>query len=345
MANPNEPAPAGRVTIQEVADAAKVSTATVSRVLNTPDAVRPELLQRVQEAMRELGYRVNRSARALRSTRSVQRVGFLFSSIQNPFFTDVLGGAERVLLAQQIAIVVGNAQNNLTYEQQYLELMFEEEVSGIIVNFVSSSAKHYYDFAERGVPFVAIDECPAGFVADSVVTNGRDATRKATVHLLEQGHRTFGFLGGPPFYWTAREREAGVVETLRMAGIPDESIFVENGDYLIEGAYAAANRLLERVSFPVAVVTCNNSATIALLQAISERHLRIPQDVALVGFDEMTWTSAFNPALSVINQHPYHIGAVAAELLLSRMRNPERPIQQVMLEPELIIRASSLRPE
>lgn len=114
---------------------------------------------------------------------------------------------------------------------------------------------------------------------------------------------------------------------------------------MIGGAYAAADRLFEQSVIPCRCRDLQQLGLIALLQAISERHLRIPQDVALVGFDEMTWTSAFNPALSVINQHPYHIGAVAAELLLSRMRNPERPIQQVMLEPELIIRASSLRPE
>jgi DNA-binding LacI/PurR family transcriptional regulator len=147
-------------------------------------------------------------------------------------------------------------------------------------------------------------------------------------------------VSGPLGYETAIERQRGFVTALQEAGIGPENYTIENGEWQFGGFYAAAQRLLACVAPPFALLTANNDATTASLRALRERQWRIPEDVAFVGFDEMPWTEAYNPPLTVVNQHPFHIGAVAAELLISRMRNPTRPVQQAKLTCELVVRQS-----
>jgi DNA-binding LacI/PurR family transcriptional regulator len=329
-----------RVTIRQVAATAGVSDATVSRVLNNPDSVSPELAARVQAAVRQLGYRPNRSARDLRTGRAVKRVGFLVSNIQNPFFTDILKGVEQTLIPHQVAVIVGNSNDDLKYEQLNLEIMLDEQVSGLIVQFSSNRPKNYLALLESGVPVVCFDHLLPGTPLDSVVTNNCEAMAEATRHLLALGHRRFALVSGPLGYETAIERQRGFVTALQEAGIGPENYTIENGEWQFGGFYAAAQRLLARVAPPFALLTANNDATTASLRALRERQWRIPDDVAFVGFDEMPWTEAYNPPLTVVNQHPFHIGAVAAELLISRMRNPTRPVQQAKLACELVVRQS-----
>ena len=219
-----------RVTMHEVAAAAAVSVATVSRVLNNPASVRPELVARVEAAMQQLGYRPSRSARGLRASHTVQRVGFLVSNIQNSFFTDILKGVEQRLIAEQVAIVVGNSNNDPAYEGINIELMLDEQVSGIIAQFCSTQRKFYLPLLQSKVPVVCIDHVPDGLSLDNVVTNNRAAMCQATAHLVGLGHRAFGLVGGPLGYITARERQAGFLDALTAAGIGAESIWIENGD-------------------------------------------------------------------------------------------------------------------
>ena len=329
-----------RTTMHEVAAAADVSVATVSRVLNNPETVRPELVARVEAAMQQLSYRPSRAARGLRAGNSVQRVGFLVSNIQNSFFTDVLKGVEQRLIAEQVAIVVGNSNNDPAYEAINIELMLEEQVSGIIAQFCSTQRKFYAPLLQSKVPIVCFDHVPDGLTLDSVVINNRAAMHQATAHLIALGHRAFGLVGGPLGYMTARERQAGFLDALTAAGIGAETIWIENGDWQIGGSYAAVNRLLDCTPRPLALVCVYNEATIAALRAIQERRLRIPDDVAILGFDEMLWADAYYPPLTVVNQHPSYIGTAAAELLLARMHDSSRPLQQVVQEAELIVRRS-----
>ena len=329
-----------RVTIRQVAAAANVSDATVSRVLNNPNSVSSELAARVQAAVKQLGYRPNRSARDLRVGRSVKRVGFLVSNIQNPFFTDILKGVEQTLIPNQVAVLVGNSNNDIRYEQLNLEIMLEEQVSGLIVQFCSNRPKNYLELARSGVPVVCVDHVPTGMQLDSVVTDNYQAMANATRHLLALGHRRFALIGGPLDHDTAIERQRGFTLALQEAGLGPQDYVVENGEWQLDGFYMAAQRLLERIQRPFALLTVNNDATTATLKALRERQWRLAEDVAFIGFDEMPWTDAYNPPLTVVDQHPYHIGAVAAELLFSRMRNPSRPVQQAKLACELVIRQS-----
>jgi DNA-binding LacI/PurR family transcriptional regulator len=331
---------AAKVTVYQVAALAQVSVATVSRVLNNPGGVSPELAARVQAAIEQLGYRPNRAARNLRTGRAFMRVGFLVSNIQNPFFTDILKGVEQTLIPSQVAVLVGNSNNDLKYEELNIDIMLEEQVSGLLVQLVSNRPKNYLALQQSGVPIVCFDHVPEGMQIDSVVTDNYEAMASATRHLLALGHRKFALVGGPQDHFTARGRQRGFTQTLEEAGLGSGDYAIENGQWELNGFYLAAQRLLARIEPPVAMLTVNNDATTAALKAIRERGWRIPQDVAFVGFDEMPWTEAYNPALTIVDQHPYHIGAVAAELLMSRIRNPGRPVQQARLRCDLIVRQS-----
>ena len=276
----------------------------------------------------------------LRTGRSVKRVGFLVSNIQNSFFTDILKGVEQTLIPNQVAVLVGNSNNDLKYEQLNLEIMLEEQVSGLIVQFASNRPKNYLALSHSGVPVVCVDHVPPGMPLDSVVTNNCEAMAQATRHLLALGHRRFALVGGPLDHDTAIERQRGFVAALKEAGVGPEDYVIENGEWQLGGFYVAAQQLLARIQPPFALLAVNNDATTAALKAIRERQWRIPDDVAFVGFDEMSWTDAYNPPLTVVDQHAYHIGAVAAELLLSRMRNPSRPVQQAKTGVRLVVRHS-----
>ena len=237
-----------------------------------------------------------------------------------------------------MAVLVGNSNNDIKYEQLNLEIMLEEQVSGLIVQFCSNRPKHYLELSRSDVPVVCVDHVPPGMPLDSVVTDNCQAMAHATRHLLALGHRRFALIGGPLDHDTAIERQRGFVLALQEAGLGQHDYVVENGEWQLDGFYMAAQRLLGRIQPPFALLTVNNDATTATLKAIRERQWRIPEDVAFIGFDEMPWTDAYNPPLTVVDQHPYHIGAVAAELLFSRMRNPSRPVQQAKLACELIVR-------
>lgn len=330
----------GRVTVHQVAALAQVSVATVSRVLNNPSGVSPELVSRVQAAVEQLRYRPNRAARNLRAARPFTRVGFLVSNIQNPFFTDILKGVEQTLIPDQVAVLVGNSNNDLKYEELNIAILLEEQISGLLVQFVSSRMKNYLALQRSKVPIVCFDHVPDGMALDSVVTNNFEAMAAATRHLLALGHRKLAFVGGPPEHFTARERQRGFTETLAEAGLETGAYAIENGEWQLDGFYQAAQRLLARIEPPVALLTVNNDATTAALKAVRDHGWRIPADVAFIGFDEMPWTDAYNPALTIVDQHPYDIGAVAAELLMARIRNPDRPIQQVKLQCDLVVRQS-----
>ncbi len=330
----------GRVTVHQVAALAQVSVATVSRVLNNPDGVSPELAGRVQAAVEQLGYRPNRAARNLRAGRAFTRIGFLVSNIQNPFFTDILKGVEQTLIPRQVAVLVGNSNNDPKYEELNIAIMLEEQISGLLAEFTADRLKNYLALQQSGIPIVCLDHATPGLAVDSVVTDNFEGMAAATRHLLALGHRNFALVGGPQAHFTARERQRGFIQTLAEAGLDANAYAIENGEWQLDGFYKAAQRLLARVEPPVAMLTVNNDATTATLKAIRECGWRIPADVAFAGFDEMPWTDAYNPALTIVDQHPYHIGAVAAELLMARMSNPDRPLQQVKLQCELVVRQS-----
>jgi LacI family transcriptional regulator len=326
-------------TIKDVAERARVSTATVSRVISGSGRVSKRLEQRVRNAILTLDYRPNQVARRLRK-RNTQIVGVVISDIQNPFFAALVEGIDSILKQNDYLLLLGSSSENPQREQQHLRTFLSEVVSGIIFATTGEDTDIYSRIQQEGIPLVAVDRKPGDFEVDSVQVANEAAASQAIDHLVAEGHQRIGLIAGPSQLSTAMQRLAGYRCGLQAAGLPIDPDLIQGGDFRQPSGYQAMRRLLELPRPPSAVLVSNNLMTLGALQMIHERGLHIPQEIALIGFDDMPWASSLRPALTVIAQPVYEMGVLAAQLLLARIQEPHKRIEQIVLDTELIVRAS-----
>lgn len=326
-------------TIVDVARAAGVSTATVSRVLNNHPQVDPRLAATVRKAAKELGYRPSRVARSLR-TRQSRVWALIISDIRNPFFTDMIRGVEDVAYAAGYSLILCNAEQDAAKEASYLELAIAENVGGLVLT-PSGPATDLAALHEAGIPVVLADRLLATFPADSVVVDNAAGARQAVGHLAANGYRRIACITGPLTTTTGADRYSGYRQALADAGLPQPESLARVADYLETGGHSAMAELLALDERPDAVFAANNLMTIGALHAIAEAGLRIPEDIAVIGFDDMSWTTLLQPPLTTVAQPTYDLGVETGRLLRSRLDGYTGAARKVTLSPELRIRGSS----
>jgi LacI family transcriptional regulator len=329
-------------TIRDVAAAAGVSPATVSRVLNLKEDVADDLRRRVLAAVSDLGYRRNGPARSLR-TRAAMVIGLIISDINNPFFTAVVRGVEDVAQIAGYSVVLANADEDVAKELRYLEVAAAEQMAGVLLTPASSQLTRIDVLLERNIPVVTIDRRLAGSPVDSVTVNNRQAAREAAEHLISQGCERVGFVAGPVTITTGASRLAGYRAALRAAGRAYDPALVAHADFRTEGGYAATRQLIHGRQPPDGLLISNNLMTVGGMQAIAEAGLSVPDDIAVVGFDDANWATALRPPLTVVTQPTYDIGRIAAEFLLRRINGENFPPKRVVLHTNLVERGSSRR--
>ncbi|WP_280383225.1 LacI family DNA-binding transcriptional regulator [Nocardia wallacei] len=330
------------VTIRDVAALARVSPATVSRVLNGDPRVAEQLRGRVDTAVAELGYRPNSQARSLR-TRATKVLGLIIADIQNPFFTALARGVEDAASERDYSVVLANSDESLGKEQRYLEVAAAERMAGVILAPSSTTASRIDTLTERGIPVVAIDRRLRRADIDSVTVNNRKAAQQAVEHLVAAGARRIAMITGPADASTATSRLAGYRAALRAAGLRPDPALEVRGDYRIEGGRRAARALLTRPERPDGLFVGNNLMMVGALDALAQERIAFPDDLLLAGFDEMSW-SGFAPPITLVEQPSYEIGRRATELLLPRARGDHFPPQRLVLPARLHPRASTHRP-
>lgn len=329
----------GVVTIKDVAAAAKVSTATVSRVLSGPNGAGRQVRERVLAAVKTLDYHPNRLARDLRAgLRKV--VGVIIPDLQNPFQTGVVRGAESVLQNSGYSLILGNSDEQAEREQRHLAVMRGEGAAGLILVPSDAPQANYGALRSWDIPIVAADRMPRGLRVDLVCSNNREGAREATSHLVSHGYKDIAIINGPDGVNVAADRLAGYLDALREAGIAPRHSFIVHSDFRQAGGRMAMQRLLDLGRPPQAVFVANNLMTLGALQAIHERGVEIPKEMAIVGFDDMPWAISLRPPLTVVAQPIEEIGRVAAQLLLERLDGPARPPRQVILSTQLVVRSS-----
>ncbi len=324
-------------SIKDVAEAAGVSTATVSRVLSNGLHVRPEVRERVMATVERLGYRPNLVARSLRSQQS-NTIGLIVSDISNPFFTAISRAVEDTAYDQGFSVLLCNTDENPEKEAIYLNLMRDTTVAGAIM----SPTRHTISsFADSNLPFplVVIDRSITNGDVDSVLLDNVDAAYRLITHLVEQGYRRIAALCSEMS--TGLERQLGYEKALRAHGLAPKAEYMKYVSPRAEAGYTATAKMLDLDEPPDALFTVNSLIAEGALQAIRERNLTIPDDIALVTFDETTWSSLVQPAITLIAQPTYEIGKTAAELLIQRIADPGRPTRQVILKGQLLVRGSS----
>ena len=301
--------------------------------------MREPIRSRILEAAQELSYRPNRAARDLR-VRSSRAVGVLIPDIENPFFTSLVCGIEDVLGKTDYSLLLASYNEDPSQEERRLEVFRAEGVRGLIFAASRAPSSLYTDLGKEGMALVAVSRDVARLPVDHVFVANQDGAHAATSHLIQLGHRRIGIINGPLALTTARDRQSGYEQALREAGISIDEELVVHSDFNQTGGYSGMQQLLALPSPPTAIFAGSNFLTLGALQAIHERHLKIPDQVAIVGFDEMPWAISLRPPLTTVAQPAFDVGRTAAELLIARVREPGLPRRQVVLETKLIVRSS-----
>jgi LacI family transcriptional regulator, galactose operon repressor len=325
--------------MKEVATLAGVSLATVSRVVNDDGKVRPDLAEKVREAVALLGYRRDLTATNLRrADRQSASLGLVFDDVANPFHASLLRGVESVARTRGVLPLVGSSDEDPARERELAEAFLSRRVDGLIV--VPAGRDHSYLRAEReaGVALVFVDRPPAFIDADCVLSDNAGGASAATAHLIERGHRRIGFLGDRTHIFTAAERLRGYREALSGHGIPYDPSLVRMDLHESAAASAAVAELMEGDQPPTALFSAQNLITIGTVQRL--RALGLHREVAVVGFDDLTLADAVEPGLTVVAQDPHELGRLTAELLFARLDGDNGPTRRVEVPTTLIERGS-----
>ena len=330
-------------TSQDVAKRAGVSIATVSRVLNDSPHVRPAVKHKVLRAVKALNFQPNRTAQRLRARQS-KVLGLVISDIQNHFFTSVVRGIEDVAYHNGYSLVLCNSDEDPAKEKLYIDVMRAESVAGVIIASASEAKPHIDDLLDAQIPVVALDRRIKDRRVDSVLTTNAQGAYAAVTHLIGLGHRCIGFISLPLTRTTGRERFEGYQRALRENGLPVARARVRISNAKQPGGHAAALDLLTSQPCLTALFAANNLTTLGALDAIRERGLEIPDDISIIGFDDMPWATLLRPPLTAIAQPTYELGQQAAELLLARLKDPGRPVSHVQLNTTLVVRGSTSAP-
>lgn len=330
--------------IQDVAKRAGVSIATVSRVLNGRDHVNEDVIARVRAAAQELQYQPSRAARALRANQATI-LGLLITDIQNPFFTALVRGVEDVAQRNGYSLILCNSDEDPQKERRYIEVLCAERVAGVIIAPTREQQHSFKLFSKHNIPVVAVDRRIKDSETDVVLVDNVRGAREATAHLIANGYRRIGIISGPISTTTGRERLEGYRLALQEADIEPDPALERIGSFKEESGRQRTYELLDLVKPIDALFVANNLMTLGALAALHECKLCIPDDIALVGFDEMPWASLQTISLTTVTQPVYEIGSTAALRLFQRLQNPAAfTRQEIVLAPTLRIRNSS-RPQ
>jgi len=328
-------------TVRDVARLAGVSAMTVSRVVNDQPGVSAETRLRIQEAIAELNYAPSKVASSLTSAKT-QLIGLIIPDVSNPFFALMVRGAEATARKAGYRLLICNSESDLRLEREYVSDLVAHRVDGLIIAPVSEKSEaHLAGLVERKFPVVLLDRAVDSLDCDSVALDNVDGARRLVAHLIVLGHRRIAFITDPEDVSTGRGRMQGARQALAEGAIEfsDDLVFHTRTDQI--GGYRAAQQIIGMAQRPTAIVAINNLIAVGCIQALRQADLRIPDDVALVCFDDIQLQAVVAPFLTVFDQPAETMARVAAQLLLERIAgNVGRQARTVTFPGQLIVRES-----
>ncbi len=325
------------VKIKDVASAAGVSTATVSRVLANKPHVRPEVKKRVMEVVRTLNYQPNRIAQSLRSSTS-KIIALIVADIENPFFQKVSRAVDDTAQELGYNVIVCNTDEDPDKEKKCFDLLRVGNVAGAIFAPTLKGLDTFKQTYSLEAPVVMIDRRVSNYDVDNVLIDNVSSAHSMATHLIEHGYRRIAGIFGAST--TGHERHNGFVKALKDHGIKPIKELVKFTEAREDDGYNVTMKLLKLGDRPDAIFTSNSLLAAGILLAIRKSRLVVPDDIAFASFDDTTWAKLLEPALTVIEQPTYEIGRTAAELLIKRIQDPTRSNREVVLKTNLIVRQS-----
>lgn len=335
----NQQRPGDRVTIIDVAREAGVSFATVSRVVNGKGYVSPQTREKVIQAMTRIGYTVNRQARALAGGRH-QVIGLLVPDLDTSYIGEILRGIDEELVANAYDLMLYTTHQRRTRESVFANSLTNGMTDGLLMILPMAPEAYVDSIRRRGFPFVLIDHEGLDREGPSVGATNREGARQAMRYLLGQGHRRIGIITGNMEMDCARERLAGCQEALKEAGIDHDPDLVKRGDFHRQLAFTLTQDYLAMPEPPTAIFAANDVSAFGVMDAIRTAGLRVPQDISVVGFDDIPDAQWTHPQLTTVRQPMREMGQRAARMLLQMIDHPELPPQRIELPTELIVRES-----
>lgn len=333
---------AGVVSIKDVAKAAGLSVATVSRALNGQSAVSDDARAKVLSAAESLGYRPNIVARSLRTDRT-RTIGLVISDVLNPYFTELARSVEEEARELGYSVIIGNADERTDLEAHHVRTLLERRIDGLLVSPADDHSPLTLDVADGPTPVVFVDRWIPGCATPVVRADGREAIRDLVAHLYALGHRRLAIIAGPVTTTTGRERVEAFRAALSEFGLLLPESHIGRGDFQTKSGRLATEHFLDLPKRPDVVFATDNLMALGALDAIRERGLRVPDDIGLAAFDDIPWFPHTAPPITTISQPTTELGRVAVRALADLISG--KPARSTVLPAHLVVRRSCGEPE
>ncbi len=332
-------------TIEDVAKLAKVSTATVSRVINKQGGVKSSKEQRILEVIEELAYIPNAVARSM-VRKITNTIGVIIPDINNPFFPLVVSGIEQQARKKGYFTILCNTNESPEIEEELIQILLERSVDGLIITTANEYGHQLQPVIDRRIPVVAVDRQIRNYEVDTVLVGNMDGAYQATRHLILQGHKKIAIIRGPQNTTPGYERFVGYRRALEDYNIPLLDEYVLEGDFKEESGYLDTQKLHSLQDRPTAIFTANNLMTLGCLKALTKIGWVLGEEVSLIGFDDLDVAEFVNPQLTVVSRPMRQLGEAAFDLLYEKMTHQgEWTKRHYVLSPKIKIRQSCvLRP-
>ena len=306
-------------TMKDIARRTGLGLATISSYFNGGN-VREKNRIKIEEAIEELHYEVNEVARGLK-TNATRTIGVVIPELNNTFCAEIITGMEDVLRSHGYATIVCDCRTDKKLEREAVEFLIRRRVDGIINMPVDEEGNHLKRFQKMGKPIVLIDRKIQGINCDSVLVDNKKAAEDAVRYFIGRGHRNIGIIGGPEEVFTAQERMAGYYKALESAGIPVRESLIWHGDYTIQGGVRGLEELVQNNPEMTAVFVTNYEMTMGAMIGVNELGIRIPEQLSMIGFDNLQFARACNPKLTIVAQPTDGIAKEVAKVMLNHLEN------------------------
>ncbi|MDD5621782.1 MAG: LacI family DNA-binding transcriptional regulator [Actinomycetota bacterium] len=328
------------VNYNDIARIAKVSPTTVSHVINETRFVMPETKKRVLDVMKKLKYQPNLLARSL-ATGKTHTIGLVISDIRNPFYPELVQGVEELAVKNGYNVFLCNTDYDIGKGLKSIGALIKRKIDGIIVASSQVDSSVIKQLFDTNVIFVLVDWCKRNIKADSLYFDYKVGIAEAISHLISFGHRNIYFISGPKELKTAEIRIRNFMDVIESNKSNDLNYKILEGDHKIDGGFRVAQKILKGKICPTAIVCSNDLTAIGAMKALQTGGVKVPEDISIIGLDNIALTEIVSPALTTIELERYRIGKTAMELLLNRIKNKELPKQTCTFKTKLIIREST----